>query len=48
MVQDGVMVQVCGEAAQALNSNGPACQFLICRGGRLLPGVIDVGTAGEK
>jgi len=41
-VQDGVMIQVCGADAQAMNPNGPACQFLICRGGRLVPGVIDL------
>lgn len=45
-VQDGVMIQVCGADAQALNPNGPACQFLICRGGRLVPGVIDL-TGGK-
>jgi prepilin-type N-terminal cleavage/methylation domain-containing protein len=47
-VQDGVMIQVCGEDAQALNPNGPACQFLICRGGRLVPGVIDLTATGGK
>lgn len=46
MVQDGAMVQVCGDAAHALNENGPACQILICRGGRLVPGVIDL-TGGN-
>ena len=47
LVQDGVMIQVCGADAQALNPNGPACQFLICRGGRLVPGVIDL-TSGKS
>jgi hypothetical protein len=40
------MVQVCGDAAQALNENGPTCQLLICRGGRLVPGVIDLRATG--
>lgn len=48
MVQDGVMIQVCGVEAQALNPNGPACQFLICRGGRLVPGVVDLTGVGGK
>ena len=47
-VQDGVMIQVCGDAARAMNPNGPDCQFLICRGGRMVPGVIDLtGTAAK-
>jgi prepilin-type N-terminal cleavage/methylation domain-containing protein len=46
MVQDGAMIQVCGDAARALNENGPACQLLICRGGRLVPGVIDLTATG--
>jgi hypothetical protein len=42
LVQDGAMTQACGDAAESLTGNGHACQFLICRGGRLVPGLIDL------
>jgi prepilin-type N-terminal cleavage/methylation domain-containing protein len=40
LVQDGVMIEICGDAAQALTQNGTACQILICRGGTFIPGII--------
>jgi prepilin-type N-terminal cleavage/methylation domain-containing protein len=46
LVQDGVMIEVCGDAAQALTNNGTACRFLICHGGQFVPGVIDLTSTG--
>ena len=44
LVQEGAMIEICGDAAQALTKNSQDCQFMICRGGQLVPGIIDLGN----
>jgi prepilin-type N-terminal cleavage/methylation domain-containing protein len=42
LVQDGMMIEVCGNVIRPLTNNGAACQFLICHRGQFVPGVINL------